>query len=147
MLCGDPGQSRAEWQGNGRGDSFACPDGLAIGPGQVLWTCTDMGSSASQRPGLQAFGNNALLACDPQTGAFRRFMTGPVNAEFTGVCFAPDGRTLFVSVQHPGEAPQGRNDPKQPDRWSHWPASRPGQRPRSAIVAVQREDGGLIGLA
>jgi secreted PhoX family phosphatase len=147
VLCGDPQQGQPHWQGNVRGDPFACPDSLAFGPGQVLWTCTDMGSGSTERDSTRAFGHNAVLACDPATGHFSRFMTGPANAEFTGVCFAPDGKTLFVSVQHPGESPRGRNQPQQPDRYSRWPDQRPGARPRSAIVAVQRDDGGVIGLA
>jgi secreted PhoX family phosphatase len=79
------------------------------------------------------------------TGTTRRFMVGPANCELTGVCFTPDGRTMFVNVQHPGEAPRGRNDPADPRRHGNWPDFRPDGRPRSATVVVRRRDGGVIG--
>ena len=80
------------------------------------------------------------------TGAnLRRFLTGPRECEITGVDTTPDGRTLFVGIQHPGE---DATDPNAPT--SNWPASQtgaaPGVRPRSAVVAITRADGGIIGL-
>ena len=75
----------------------------------------------------------------------RRFLTGPLEAEITGVDTTPDGRTIFVGIQHPGE---DAADPNAPS--SNWPANQtgaaPGVRPRSAVVAVTRADGGIIGL-
>jgi len=87
-------------------------------------------------------GNNQMLACDPATGEIRRFLTGPVNCEITGATMTSDGKTLFINIQHPGETPAEVSDPTQPTRYSTWPL---GGRPRSATVAIQRIDGGLIG--
>ncbi|MEI9851848.1 MAG: alkaline phosphatase PhoX [Sphingomonas sp.] len=40
----------------------------------------------------------------PATAAtLKRFLVGPVECELTGVDTTPDGRTLFVGIQHPGE--------------------------------------------
>jgi secreted PhoX family phosphatase len=86
-----------------------------------------------------------MLACDVQTGQVRRFLTGPVNCEVTGVAWTPDMRTMFVNIQHPGEAPGDRSDPAQPRRYSNWPDHRPDGRPRSATVVIRRADGGVIG--
>ncbi|MBM3929622.1 MAG: DUF839 domain-containing protein, partial [Sphingomonadales bacterium] len=76
--------------------------------------------------------------------ALKRFMVGPVECEITGVDSTPDGRTLFVNIQHPGE------DGSIARLTSNWPASQagsaPGSRPRSATVVVQRTDGGIVGL-
>ncbi len=91
------------------------------------------------------FGNNALLCADPSSGAVRRFLTGPRGSEITGPCFAPDGRTLFVNIQHPGENPGERNDPDHPKALSAWPDGPSGARPRSATLAIRRIDGGVIG--
>ncbi|HWS75470.1 MAG TPA: alkaline phosphatase PhoX, partial [Quisquiliibacterium sp.] len=73
------------------------------------------------------------------------FLTGPRGAEITGACMTPDARTMFVNVQHPGEAGPGGVDPRDPRRVSNWPDFRPDGRPRSATLAVRRIDGGVIG--
>lgn len=73
----------------------------------------------------------------------RRFMVGPRECELTGVDSTPDGRSLFVNIQHPGENGNGANIT------SNWPQSQTGQasgRPRSATVVVYRNDGGVVGL-
>ena len=74
----------------------------------------------------------------------KRFLVGPVGCEITGIDSTPDGRTLFINVQHPGEGGNVANIT------SNWPASQagaaPGTRPRSATVVIQRTDGGIIGL-
>ena len=74
---------------------------------------------------------NQLLACDPVAPGgpqMRRFLVAPPGCEVTGPVITPDGRTLFLNIQHP--------DPG-------WPA--PGGRPRSATVVVTKDDGGVIG--
>ncbi|WP_213981721.1 PhoX family phosphatase [Sphingomonas sp. dw_22] len=77
----------------------------------------------------------------------KRFLVGPVQCEITGVDSTPDGRTLFVGIQHPGES---ATDPTRPT--SHWPDSQttatPGAtvRPRSAIAIITKNDGGVVGL-
>jgi secreted PhoX family phosphatase len=43
-----------------------------------------------------------MLCADPNTGEIRRFLTGPTGQEITGVTTTPDGRTMFINVQHPG---------------------------------------------
>jgi secreted PhoX family phosphatase len=75
----------------------------------------------------------------------KRFLVGPVECEITGVDSTPDGRTLFVGIQHPGE----NGTPAAPS--SHWPDSQAGTagatvRPRSAIVIITKTDGGVVGL-
>ena len=76
----------------------------------------------------------------------KRFLVGPVECEITGVDTTPDGRTMFVGIQHPGE----NGAPATPS--SHWPDSQATGtagatiRPRSAIVIITKNDGGLVGL-
>jgi secreted PhoX family phosphatase len=145
VLAGDPANERAEAQGNIQGDLFACPDGITFDPRGGLWVQTDMGPAAMNKGELARVGNNAMLACDLATGEFRRFLVGPVNCEITGAAFTPDSRTLFVNIQHPGETPSERSDPKEPRKYSNWPEFKPTGRPRSATVVVRRDDGGVIG--
>jgi secreted PhoX family phosphatase len=142
LLAGDPGNARADAQGNIRGDHFACPDGLMLDARGVLWIQTDAAADDMRHGEMQRLGNNQMLACDPDTGEVRRFLTGPVNCEITGATMAPDGRTLFVNIQHPGEPPSDRSEPDEVMQYSTWPD---GGRPRSAVLAIRRVDGGLVG--
>ncbi len=143
--AGDPANARAEAKGNINGDIYACPDGIAFGPMGVLWIQTDAHATQMYKGEFERIGNNQMLACDPATGQTRRFLTGPTNCEVTGVTFTPDGRTMFVNIQHPGETPSDRSDPASPGRFSRWPDFKPNGRPRSATVVVRKLDGGIIG--
>lgn len=144
VLAGDPANTRAEAKGNIKGDIFACPDGLAFDARGVLWVQTDAHATQMYKGELVNVGNNQMLACDVATGELRRFLTGPVNCEVTGVTWTPDGTTMFVNIQHPGETPSDRSDPAEPSKFSKWPNTAPG-RPRSATVVIRKIDGGVIG--
>jgi uncharacterized protein len=127
----------------GENNLFACPDGLWFDPNGRLWIQTDIGESEQNAGVYQPFGNNAMLCADPATGEIRRFLTGPVGQEITGVVTTPDGRSMFINVQHPGATttPEGF---AQGQLRSHWPEGG-NAIPRSATVVITREDGGVIG--
>jgi secreted PhoX family phosphatase len=145
VLAGDPANERAEAKGNVKGDIFGCPDGLMLDARGVLWIQTDAHATQMYKGEFRNIGNNQMLACDLATGEIRRFLTGPTNCEITGCTVTPDGRTMFINVQHPGETPSDRSDPAEPGKFSRWPDYAAGGRPRSATVAIRRRDGGLIG--
>ena len=145
VMAGDPANARAETQGNIKGDLFACPDGISIAPNGLLWVQTDAFATELNKGDFKSFGNNQMLAYDPKTGAFKRFLAGPVNCEITGLAFTPDCKTMFVNVQHPGESAGEKSDPKEPMKFSRWPDGASAQRPRSATVIVRRMDGGVVG--
>ena len=111
---------------------FNSPDGLKFDSNGLLWIQTD-GNYSRTKSDFAGQGNNQMLAGDPVTGEIRRFMVGPNECEITGLTWSPDRKTMFVGIQHPGE----RGD-------SHWPEGGTAT-PRSAIIAVTREDGGLVG--
>ncbi|OWK30869.1 PhoX family protein [Sphingomonas mucosissima] len=75
----------------------------------------------------------------------KRFLVGPKECEITGITSTPDGKALFVNIQHPGET-------GGPDNiTSNWPATQngaaaPSSRPRSATIVITRQDGGLVGI-
>ena len=79
----------------------------------------------------------------PTSTSLRRFLVGPRECEITGIAESPDGKALFVNVQHPGEdtAPNF-SDPTT--YGSHWPDGGTA-RPRSATIVITRDDGGVIG--
>jgi len=145
VLAGDPASDKPHHRGNIRGDVFGCADGIAFDQRGVLWIQTDAHATQMEKPEWARIGQNQMLACNPVTGEVRRFLTAPTNCEVTGVTWAPDGRTMFLNIQHPGETPSDRSDPQNPARYSNWPDYRPGGRPRSATVVVRRVDGGVIG--
>ena len=145
VLAGDSANERPEAKGNIKGDIFACPDGIAFDRQGILWIQTDTHATQMYRGEFVRIGNNQMLACDPQTGEVRRFLTAPTNSEVTGVTWTPDGRTMFVNIQHPGETPTDRSNPSDPSKYSNWPDYRSGGRPRSATIVVQHKDGRVIG--
>ncbi len=146
VACGDPGLEKADKKGNIKGDLFACPDGLVFRqPQGFLWIGTDMFCDVLNQGDYVNFGNNQLLAANTQTGEIKRFLTGPMNCEITGPVFAPDGRSLFVNIQHPGENPNMRSDSFNAKAFSSWPDGDKGNRPRSATMVIRKNDGGIIG--
>lgn len=149
LQAGDPASADPLKRGNVKGGlAFAQPDGLYCDARGVLWIQTDSSAQLMATKDWTNIGNNQMLAADPETGEVRRFLTGPVGCEITGTQFTPDMRTMFVNIQHPGEAPlphPGRNDPKNPKGISSWPDGEKGGRPRSATIAIRRQDGGIIG--
>jgi secreted PhoX family phosphatase len=91
-----------------------------------------------------------LLASDPATKEVRRFMTSPPNCEVTGITSTPDGKTLFVGIQHPGEDWTGTFTSKSswPDNGLNGPttlSSAGPVKPRSSTLVITRDDGGKIG--
>ena len=144
-LGGDPAHPDAAKRGTIRGDAFGSPDGVWFDQRGVLWIQTDVSTSALHKGDYERLGNNQMLAADPVTREVRRFLTGPSGAEITGITSTPDGTTLFVNVQHPGETASERSNPAAPRAVSSWPDGPAGGRPRSATVAIRKTDGGVIG--
>jgi secreted PhoX family phosphatase len=127
------------------GDKYGSPDGIYVAPSGRLWIQTDVSGSTLNSGSYAGFGNNQMLCSDPATRETRRFLVGPNVCEITGVFVTPDERSMFVGIQHPGEAPSGNNDPANPTRYSSWPDGPSGGRPRSACVVITKDDGGPIG--
>ncbi|MEL7465187.1 MAG: PhoX family phosphatase [Pseudomonadota bacterium] len=113
------------------GNMFNSPDGLAFDSAGMIWIQTD--GSDSNEGDFAGQGNNMMLCGDPATGEIRRFMVGPRDCEVTGLMWSPDRKTMFVGIQHPGDSGN-----------SHWPEGGDAT-PRSAVIAVKRDDGGFVG--
>jgi len=121
---------------------LATPDNCAFDPRGRLWMTSDQGWNW-HRTGTA----DGLYGCDlagPGRGLTRHFCRAPVGAEFSGPTFTPDGRTLFLSVQHPGAdgVPRGVGLAYPATRWPDFQADLP---PRPAVVAITRRDRGPIG--
>lgn len=144
VQAGDPAASDAAKRGNIVGDTFGSPDGLWFDNDGRLWIQTDISTSTLNSGDYANIGNNMMLCADWRTGEIRRFLTGPKGCEVTGVVTTPDGKTMFVNIQHPGEPSSERNDPANVNAVSTWPDG-VGRRPRSGTVVITRDDGGVIG--
>jgi secreted PhoX family phosphatase len=107
---------------------FNSPDGLAFDADGRLWIQTD--GNYKNEGIFEGQGNNQMLVADPTTGHIRRFMVGPRGCEITGITFSNDQRTVFVGIQHPNEA---------------WPNAAEDGVPRSSVIAIRRDDGGIVG--
>ncbi len=129
---------------------FGAPDGLWFDYFGRLWVQTDQAGDGSGD--WANIGANSMVCADPITGECRRFLTGPNRCEVTGVTMTPDGKTMFVGVQHPGEGSSAAN----PTQYSNWPQSQwaleadgvttlPAGRPRASVVVITKNDGGIIG--
>jgi uncharacterized protein len=128
------------------GDSYGSPDGLYVAPSGRLWIQTDVSTSTVNAGAYAGFGNNQMLCADPTTGETRRFLVGPKQCEVTGVWLTPGERTMFVGIQHPGERPDDLpGDPINPKEFGSWPEGDAGGRPRSSVVVITKDDGGVIG--
>ncbi len=145
IMAGDPSLERKEAKGSIKGDMFSCPDGLWVDGRGLLWIQCDMSTSAMGKGDLKNFGNNMMLAADTKTGDVRRFLVGPAGCEITGATSTPDGKTMFINIQHPGEPANETSDPMNPRAISNWPEKKATGRPRSATVAIRKVDGGIVG--
>jgi secreted PhoX family phosphatase len=117
----------------GEAGGFACPDNLAFDPKGNLWFTTDMSGSDMHKGPLQNFGNNGLfvvMRTGPLAGMPVQMASAPIDSEFTGPLFSPDGKTLFLSVQHPGEQTKDLANPT-----SRWPDGK--GLPRASVVTLQ----------
>jgi secreted PhoX family phosphatase len=113
--------------------AFANPDNLGFDAAGNLWIVTD---------GVQPHANNnGCFVCPtegPDRGRVRQFMSGPIGAEICGCEVTADGRTLFLTVQHPG-AGGSATAPV-----SHWPDGG-AAAPRPSFVAIDAEDDRQLG--
>ncbi len=117
----------------GKASGLACPDNLAFDRKGNLWVTSDISNNFLNMGPYSRFGNNGLYYI-PMSGAYAgkvfQVAHGPIGSEFTGPSFSPDGRTLFLSVQHPGE-----EGPSLSQLSSHWPDGGKAV-PRPCVIAI-----------
>ena len=138
LLAGDPAKPEqgAKYNPHITADGwFAAPDNIAFDPKGRLWIATDGATDFDIADGLYATdtdGDGRALT--------RFFFSCPTGAEMCGPCFTPDGKTLFVSVQHPADDSETLD--KATTRWPDFADNLP---PRPSVVAITHKDGLDIG--
>ena len=123
------------FRAGGKESGFSCPDNLAFDLSGNLWITSDISGSDMNRDDnlYRPFKNNSLFVIPrygQDSGKVIRVASAPKDAELTGPWFSPDGKTLFLSVQHPGEQTRDKNNPT-----SKWPFDKDGI-PKPAVVAI-----------
>ncbi|WP_332776510.1 PhoX family protein [Polaromonas sp.] len=152
---------------------FSSPDGLAFSPSTgICWIQTDDSAYTDVTncmllaglPGQVGDGRKVTLNYPKADGGgltvdtyvgkaptpdkLKRFLVGPADCEITGLCETPDGKAMFVNIQHPGETTSQANVTNPAKYTSQWPANvgyGAGKRPRSATIVITKNDGGRIG--
>lgn len=152
---------------------FSSPDGIAFSQATgICWFQTDDGAYTDVTncmmvagiPGQVGDGkkvaltypraNGTNLTVDTYVGkaatadTLKRFLVGPVGCEITGLTETPDGKAIFVNIQHPGESTASANIGDPTKYTSQWPSNAgygAGKRPRSATIVITKNDGGRIG--
>ena len=123
------------YKAGGEENGFSCPDNLAFDQAGNLWMTSDMSGHMMNKEGSPylPFKNNSLFVIPrygKDAGKVIRVATAPTDAELTGPWFSPDGKTLFLSVQHPGEQTKDLKNPT-----SNWPFDED-NIPKPAVVAI-----------
>jgi secreted PhoX family phosphatase len=150
-------------------NDFSSPDGLWFSPTtNICWIQTDDGAYTDVTncmmlaglPGTRGDGAKVTLTYDnagvpknvdtyvgkkPAANELKRFLVGPKACEITGVAETPDGKAMFVNVQHPGESTAAADIGDPTKFTSHWPAGGTA-RPQSATIVITKNDGGLVGF-
>jgi uncharacterized protein len=134
------------WKAGGPNDSthagqiFAAPDNLSFDRAGNIWLMSDIRSDRQNADArYTAFRNNGVFflpTAGDRAGMVFQFASAPCESELTGPSWTPDERTLFLSVQHPGEA-HGMRTAAEP-RGSNWPSGQLGTPPRPAVVTVRK---------
>lgn len=142
MVCGDPAQGDVTYFSGFPVDQvspISCPDNLAFDTVGNLWISTDGAPSGIGR----ADGLFKVTLDGAERGKVEQFLAVPRDAETCGPIVHDDERTVFVSVQHPGE--EGSFDAPHsyfPDYVPAGTTPAPGQvrAPRPSVVQVFRAD-------
>ena len=145
ILCGDPAnaESGAKYGVGTTADGvFAAPDNVAFDSKGRMWITTDQGDNWTKLS-KAADGVFAMDVEGPAAYVPKRFFTVPIGAEMCGPCFTPDGRSLFVAVQHPGT--DGVENSNFDTPATRWPDFKDGVPPRPSVVAITKRSGGVIG--
>ena len=149
LRCGDPAIAAvgATFHPSTSKDGwFGMPDNCAVDAQGRLWIATDGNSPAKTG---RADGLWAIETEGAARATSKLFFRCPNGAELCGPSFTADDETLFVAIQHPGEADD--DDPKAPPATfeapsTRWPDFDPAIPPRPSVVVVTKRGGGKIGV-
>ncbi len=137
ILAGDPNKKidqayySAKLSENGW---FSSPDNCSFDRYGNIWIATDGFNRSGKADGIwvSVTGNENEKIC-------KQFLRAPIGAEVCSPCFTPDHKTMFCSIQHPGD---GSTFDQPNTRWPDFNLKIP---PRPAVVAVTHDQDEEIG--
>ncbi len=121
---------------------FTDPDNLSVDPSGRLWVATD----GPPPEGIA----DALFVMDTEgegRALPKLFYVAPIGSECCSPTFTPDGKTVFISIQHPGELrfEDDEDAVSIADAGTNWPDFKQGQPPRPALIVLSRDDSAVVG--
>jgi secreted PhoX family phosphatase len=140
IICGDPALAQGTYfagYDQTKVSPISCPDNLDFDQAGNLWIATD-GAPATTGFSARNDGIFAVPTEGPDRGYLRQFLSGPKGCEVASLKLSTDDRSMFVSIQHPGE---GRG---LPNTQSSWPDNT-NNPPRPAVVVARHTGGRKIG--
>ena len=132
VKCGSPDDPSvgADWNPlTSENGWFGSPDNCAIDPSGRLWIATDGNEETGAADGLWA-----MSVAGDRRGTGKAFFRAPVGAEVCGPKFTPDGGSLFLAVQHPGDGEDATFESPR----TRWPDFEDGVPPRPSVLAIGR---------
>ena len=119
---------------------FGMPDNCAIDSQGRLWISTDGNNAKSTG---RADGLWAMETEGEMRGTSKHFFRVPVGGELCGPFFTPDDESLFLAVQHPGEAEEGATSTFE-NPITRWPDFKDDLPTRPSVLVITRQGGGKI---
>ncbi len=126
LVCGDPRAPETYFAGypKEKVSPISCPDNVAFDSEGNLWISTD-GNVLGSNDGLFR-----VPVAGPRRGKVEQFATMPFGAEACGPFIHPDGRSVFIAPQHPGETAGATFE----NQTSTWPDRNGFPRPSVVVV-------------
>ena len=141
VKCGDPNSPDigATWNPlTSENGWWGSPDNCAVDPLGRLWISTDGNEKTGSADGVWTIETDGAAR-----GTGRAFFRAPIGAEVCGPRFTPDGKSLFLAIQHPGDE-RGRPFETPLTRWPDFKDDMP---PRPSVLAIRHSKGKPVGSA
>jgi secreted PhoX family phosphatase len=139
LLCGEPAAADTYFAGFDKAQvsRIGAPDNLAFDSQGYLFIATD-GMPSALAAGATPGPNDAVYAVPldgPHRGHLKALVGSVAGCETAAIFVNPDDRTLWVSIQHPGEGGSIATPTSQ------WPSAPTDGVARPSVIAVRRVAG------